>query len=734
MDLKQYGQILWKRRLWALVAFGLVVGSTAAVTFTTPPVYRATTKLLLEQKDSTLSALGNGGAWGELSSLSRTGSPIDTQVELVRSGPVVGKVIQVVNLRDTASGQPLSGDSFLGSGKVATVKGTDLIQISFEHTDPSLAAQVADVWAKTYVDENRLANRMEASSAARFIAQQLDKTKAELSDAETKLRDYKAEHGAIDLSEEARASVNVMASVEAELRAAEAQSAEASARVTALRRQVGVSSGAAMAATALSQDPSVLRLRQQILEAETNPVLSDPSLTPDNPSVKAAQAQITTLRKALSEAAKAVAGRNYGSGEDISNFDPVRQTLTRSLIESEVNALAYDTRVASLRSRVGSYAGRLDSLPDKELALTRLVRNASVTAELYKMLLQKHEEVRIQEAMNIGNVRVVEEAMTPKSPIRPKRSQNMFIGLLVGLMAAVGAALFLEYLDDTLQTADDAEKVLNLPVLGIIPWLKAQDAAQLVTMTDARSPASEAYRTLRTNIKFLSADAPLRSMTITSAGPEEGKSTTVANLAVAFAQGGKRVLLVDSDMRKPTVHQIFKLANDKGLSTVLAGEHRPENCIQSSAQVNLDIMPCGPLPPNPAELIDSARMSALIEELKTRYDMVIFDAPPIIAVTDASILASKLDGLILLLGMTKVTRKAATHAQALLERAKVKVWGMVVRGVRPDTDGYYYSYYHRYYGHVDKEVKRDRAEPVVPPVTVESNMWGSPGSPPDGRT
>lgn len=717
MDLKQYGQVLWKRRWWAMLAFTLVVGSTAVVTFTSPPIYRATTKLLLEQKDSTLSALGQNmaGALGELNTLSRTGSPIDTQVELVRSGPVLSKVIQVVNLRDTANDVPLSTDAFLGSGKVVPVKGTDLIQISFEHTDPALAAQVADVWAKTYVDENRLANRMEASSAARFIAQQLDKTKAELAEAETKLRDYKSRHGAVDLSEEARASVQSLATVEAELRAAEAQSAEASARVTALRRQVGVSSGAAMTATALSQDAGVNRLRQQLLEAETNPVLSDPSLTQDNPQVKAAQAQIATLRKALNEAAKSVAGRSYG-GEDMANFDPVRQSLTRSLVESEVNALAYDTRVASLRSRVGNYSGRLTGLPDKELALTRLVRNASVTAELYKMLLQKHEEVRIQEAMNIGNVRVVEEASPPKAPVRPKRSQNMLIGLLVGLMAGVGAALFLEYLDDTLQTADDAEKIVNLPVLGIIPWLKAQDAAQLVTLTDTRSPASESYRTLRTNIKFLSADAPLRSMTITSAGPEEGKSTTVANLAVAFAQGGKRVLLVDSDMRKPTVHQIFKLVNDKGLSTVLAGEHRSEQCIQASAQVNLDVMPCGPLPPNPAELIDSARMTALIEELKGRYDMVIFDAPPIIAVTDASILAAKLDGLILLLGMNKVTRKAATHALALLDRAKVKVWGMVVRGVRPDTDGYYYSYYHRYYGQVDQVSKKSRADQALAAV------------------
>ncbi len=342
------------------------------------------------------------------------------------------------------------------------------------------------------------------------------------------------------------------------------------------------------------------------------------------------------------------------------------------------------------------------------------MRNASVTAELYKMLLQKHEEARIQEAMNVGNVRIVEEAVLPDRPIKPKKTQNMLLALAAGLLAGIGLAVFLEYLDDSIQTTDDAEDAVHLTTLGIIPWMRDAHAAKLIALTDPRSPAAESYRTLRTNIKFLSADNPLRTLAVTSAGPEEGKSTTVANMGVCFAQAGKRVLIVDTDMRKPTIHTIFNLPNQDGVSTILAGERSLEECLKPTAQPGLWVLTCGPTPPNPAELLESQRMSQLIETLREHFDLVLFDAPPIIAVTDASVLAARLDGMLLLLGINKVTRKASRHALQLLDRAKVKVWGMVVRGVRPDNDGYYYSYYHKYYGTLDN--RQDKTLPKPAPV------------------
>lgn len=705
MELKQYWQILWKRRWWVVLAFMTVVLATGVITFTMPPVYQASTKILLEQKDKTLSAIGEKMSdFAQLSTLSRTGSPLDTQAELLKSVPIVSQVIKRVNLRDPVTGDLISSERFLKSAKVTTIKGTDILQISFEHTDPIITTQVSDVWAQAFVEQNKMANRLEASSAAKFIQQQLTKTKEELGKAETALRDYKQSNGAVDLTEEARANVQSMAELEAQYRQASAANAEAQTRVGALRRQIGSNAHEAMASTAMSQDPTIQKLRQQLLEAETNPILSNASLTPNHPEVKQLQAQIGVLRRTLAQQAADVIGQQYGGGVK-ANMDPIRQGLTKDLVAAEVEALGYQTRVDSLGKMVGSFNGKMATLPNKELALTRLMRNASVTAELYKMLLQKYEETRIQEAMNVGNVRIVEEATLPEKPIRPKKLQNMLVAIVVGLMAGVGAAMFLEYLDDSIQTVEDAEEAVQLTTLGIIPWLRAKDAAQLITLHDPRSPASESYRTLRTNIKFLSADATLRTLTVTSAGPEEGKSTTIANLGVSFAQAGKKVLIVDTDMRKPTIHTIFGLGTNVGLSSILAGDHTLEQALNRTEQEGLMVLTCGPIPPNPAELLESQRMTNLIEEMKEHFDLILFDAPPIIAVTDASILASRLDGLILLLGVNKVTRKAARHALQLLARAKVKVWGMVVRGVRPDNDGYYYSYYHRYYGNMEREKK-----------------------------
>lgn len=730
MELKQYWQILWKRRWWVVLAFMTVVLATGVITFTMPPVYQASTKILLEEKDKTLSLMGQDMSdFTQLSSLSRTGNPLDTQSELMKSTPIVSQVIKRVNLRDNATGDLISTDRFLQSAKISTIKNTDIIQISFEHTDPIIATQVSDVWAQAFVEQNKLANRLEASSAAKFISAQLQKTKDELAKAETELRDYKQKNGEIDLTEEAKANVQGMSDLEAQYRAAMAANAEAQTRVQAMRSKIGSSSGEAMASTAMSQDPTIQKLREQLLAAETNPILSNASLTPNHPEVKALQAQIGVLRRTLAQQAADVIGKEYSGGVR-ANMDPIRQAMTKDLVGSEVEALGYQTRVDSLGKMLGAFNGKMAAMPQKELALTRLMRNASVTAELYKMLLQKYEETRIQEAQNVGNVRIVEEATLPDKPIRPKKLQNMLVALVVGMMAGVGAAMFLDYLDDSIQTTEDAEEAVQLTTLGIIPWLRARDAAQLITLNDPRSPASESYRTLRTNIKFLSADAQLRTLTVTSAGPEEGKSTTIANLGVSFAQAGKRVLLVDTDMRKPTVHTIFNVTNNEGLSSILAGDHTPAQAIKATEQEGLSILTCGPIPPNPAELLESQRMTDLIAEFRETYDLVLFDAPPIIAVTDASILASRLDGLILLLGVNKVTRKAARHALQLLDRAKVKVWGMVVRGVRPDNDGYYYSYYHRYYGNMERDNKKAKkkkaasASKVVPaaPATDPSKV------------
>lgn len=704
MELKDWCQVFWKRRLWLLTPFVLATAGAIAYDLKTPPTYESSTKILLEHKDRTLSTLGKDmGELGELTTVSRSGNPVDTQVEMAKSETIVKQVIEQLKMTDPATGAPITPDQFRAKAKAGGIKGTDLLQLTYRDADAVRAQQIADTWGKVFIETNQAANRQDANETVKFISGQLKKTREELEQAESALRDFRQANRAIDLSEEAKASVLTAANIEAEVRQTQAAVQDAQSRADTLRRQIGLSSSQALASAALSQDATIQRLRAQLLEAETS--LSNITLAPSHPEVVQRKAQVAILEKKLADHSRTLLGRRYSGGTAV--MDPVRQGLTKDLIAAESEALGYRTRLEALRRNAGNFNGQLAALPAKEYQLTRLERNAAATAEVYKMLLQKFEEAKIQAAMSVSNARILDAANRPETPIWPKPFLVLLAGMAGGALLGAAAVCLREYFDDTIQKTEVAEKVLPLPTLGIIPWIATKEFEPLVTLSQPRSPAAESYRTLRTNIKFLSS-VPLRTITFTSAGSGEGKSTTVANLALAFAQTGKQVLVVDADMRMPTLHAIFALPNKVGLANVLTGDLPFEQVVQRTQHPNLQVVTCGPLPPDPAELLESARFAEFLELVRERYDMVLFDAPPIIAVTDASILASRLDGLILQVGINRVTQRAAKHALALLKAAKIKVHGMVIGGMRPDNDPYYNSYYHRYYGRAEANHKKQK--------------------------
>lgn len=695
MDLKQYWHVAWKHRWWVVAAVITSVSAVGAYAFTASPEYRATCKLLLEAKSKTYTDINPSQERGaEFQSVSAMGNPVDTQIELLKSDQIVSQVIAKLDLRDDG-GRSMTPAQFLQLGKASNIKGTDMVQLTFEGTDPELAQKAANAWATVFVEENLASNTKEARQAVRQMTGQLEKTKAELERAELALRDYKLTHRAIDLSEQARSSIATVTSVETELRQTDSTYRAAQARANGLRRQLGLSASQALAASALSQDPSVVQLRQQLLAAETNPVLANTALGSEHPEVKSAHAQVETLRRKLSQQASRVLGHRIGSAAVQVSMDPIRQGLTHDLVQAEIEALSYQTRVEALRSLTAGVNRRLDLLPTQELQLTRLSRNAAVTAETYKMLLTKLEEARFKESISVGNVRIVDLALLPDHPVRPQKLFLLAAALGVGLVLGVGATLFLDYLDDTIQTSEDAEAALALPVLAVVPWMRKKKNAGLVAQQAPRSAFAEAYRTLRTNIRFLAGNG-LKTLVVTSAGPGEGKSTTIVNLSFVFSQSGRRVLLVDADMRRPTIHTYFNLPNERGLSTILAGEHTLDALVREGPNDKLHVLTSGPAPVDPAEMLESPAMNSFLTQASAKYDLVIFDAPPVIAVTDACVLGARVDGVMLLVGLNKVTHKAARHAFKLLQAANVRVWGMVLRGVRPENDPYYYAYYHSY--------------------------------------
>ena len=350
----------------------------------------------------------------------------------------------------------------------------------------------------------------------------------------------------------------------------------------------------------------------------------------------------------------------------------------------------------------------LDDSLENQAERNKLETSLTQNRQLYATLLKTFEDVRLSEIESTSNVVFAEAATPPAIPIKPKVMQNTLLAGIVGLFLAVGIVLLIEALDDTIKGPIDVEKNLGLPILGVI--LRMPDKKVVITATEPRSPISESFRSLRTNIQFASVDIPIHTLLVTSATPQDGKTTVITNLAVVFAQGGKKVSLVDADLRKPKVHQFLELSNSKGLTSLfMQTEIKLDSVLQNSKTENLSVITSGSLPPNPAELLGSEKMYTIISKLKDQFEMVLLDTPPVFAVTDAAVLSRYADGVLLVIkpGYTKIAVAQQTVEQ--LNRVGANILGVVlndveVRGSRYSS--YYYSngyyYYHEHYGRTEK--------------------------------
>jgi len=336
---------------------------------------------------------------------------------------------------------------------------------------------------------------------------------------------------------------------------------------------------------------------------------------------------------------------------------------------------------------------------------------------------RKFEESRITKAGQIGKVRIIDQAVRPRSPISPKKRLNLIFGFMMGLGLGIGVAFLREYMDTSVRRVEDLE-ALELSVLGAIPKIDTADMdghllekingngnghvirdeqKRLVTHFRPKSPVSEAYRSVRTNLQFSGSDKKLHTFLVTSAGPGEGKSTTTANLAIAISLQGTRTVLIDTDLRRPIGHKIFDLEKNKGLSNVLIGKATLDEAIQKTKIKNLDVLTSGILPPNPAEMLGSDHMKKIIGELKERYEVCLFDSPPLIAVTDAAVLAKEVDGVLLVVKSGQTNRGALIRGIELLNNVNARILGALLNDVsRENTYGsyqyYYYYHYYYYYG------------------------------------
>jgi capsular exopolysaccharide synthesis family protein len=379
-----------------------------------------------------------------------------------------------------------------------------------------------------------------------------------------------------------------------------------------------------------------------------------------------------------------------------------------------LNAAKTEFEIAS--SREVSLKRTIDTQKEEVMDLARKAINFNVLAgesgsnkQFYELLLKKYQEASLSSGINISNVQIVDNAVIPQFPVKPKRALYLILAVMVGLFGGVFAAFFVDYMDDTIKTAEDVDKKMGLAFLDVVP-LAAQKDGTVYMVSDPKSPTAEAFRTIRTGLMLSSAVNQLKVIVITSATPNEGKTTTAANLAVAMAQMGEKVLIVDCDMRRRTLHDMFGIAIDSGLTDVLVDPARLSQSIQRlEAYPNLDILTGGTSAPNPSELLGSERMKTFIARSKDHYDRVIIDSPPLLAFSDPLVLASLADGVILVVWGGKTPRDLLQKAAQLLKGINTRMLGVVLNKIDTSKKSYYYYPYYSYYDSDRKSKKKRKA-------------------------
>lgn len=417
----------------------------------------------------------------------------------------------------------------------------------------------------------------------------------------------------------------------------------------------------------------------------------------------------------------------------VQDIDPDRaaaiaNTLSQVFIEQnqERDALRYAEPIANWQARADELADEIQSLENQingmgdaetaeaAAALSRLQTQLNGAQIQYTEAFNNLNQLQVDQARESSNLIIIEEAQPNRNPIRPRTSTNTLLAAVVGGMLALGVVFLIEYLDDTVKTPDQIQEDTGLSTLGAIAQINAKTdnlSERLITQITPRDPISEAYRILRTNLSFSAVDGGLSSLLVTSASPGEGKSTTAANLAVVLSQTGQKVIILDADLRRPTQHKIFGVANNQGLTTAILDPQTPLSYhLQKTKVPGLQIMASGPIPPNPAELLNSQRMAHLLETLKEEADIVVFDTPPVLTVADAAILAPQVDGAVLVVEAGKVKRAALQQAVDRLIKANAVIFGAVVNLLRTDRGGYYnYHYYYHYYNAYEQDNKKKRS-------------------------
>ena len=701
IDFRHYWLAVKRRWLPATFVFGFVIALTSLNVLLQKPVYEAKGKLLIKRTDNVTSAITVEKNSGEkqLSSVGNKSDPLSTEVELIRSTSIIRQTIATLR-------KELKPQEFLDRLRVQQVEGTDIVEISYESSDPQEAAIAVNQVMNLYLQSSVLANKNEAATDRKFIIKQLPKTQANVHQAELVLRRFEEQNNVVDLSEESKSAVEVIANLENQVSVAQAKLADAASQSEVLQNKLGMNSQAAIAASSLSQSPGVQRALEEFQKVESELAIAQARFQELHPTVVELKSRRSFLESLLKGRVKNVLGGQQQNINENSQVEQLKQQITANLVNLEASRLGYASQVSAISNTLSTYKQRINTLPRLKQRKGELEREVEAAQATYETLLKRLEEIRVEENRAVGNARLVEDAQIPEDPIASNTVSNLALGSLLGMLLAVSTALILDGLDTSVKTVKEAREVFGYTLLGLIPVFgksektnprsgdTKQVASKILVRDIPRSPISEAYRMLQANLEFLSSDKELKVIVVTSSVPQEGKSTLCANLAVAIAQSERRVLIIDADMRQPSQHKIWNLLNQVGLSNVLVGKVETETAIKKVMD-NLHVLSAGVTPPNPMAILKSQRMTSLIKMFSSSYDFVIIDTPSLNVAADAPILGKMVDGILLVVRPGVVDSASSAAAQEFLEQSGQNVLGMVINGVISKNKAH--SYYSKEY-------------------------------------